>query len=664
MPIVSRVGTRSWKVRGVHAVIFTVLTLGAVTMVYPFLLMLAGSVKSEADSADISPFPRFWTDDTILFQKYVESKYNVRIQSVEEAWWRPVGSWRAISPPVENGTPFLDDYLAWRETSPWWTLGHTGGARLFPINARLFRHAMDHRFKGDLDAFRREMELPVKSWSAVIPPPFPAGRYPPRHEGAFGPFLDFAITRPVQDRMIPNLDGSYWRGFLTPRYTSDIAGYNRVHNTHYANYQEILLPNRAPADEAQRKDWEEYVRVELKLGFVRLDPGLADAYRRFLVPNVYVTIDELNRRYDAHYRTIGEVPFPTSVPERRIVQVDWEKFIRDKQACPLEGIAIYGPRQSLEEFVAHRRGIPVDKVGEIRLPIEQADYHDTMTHKGELRWEFTSRNYKHVFEYVVLHGRGILNTVIFCLLAISSAVIVNPLAAYALSRYKLPTTYKILLFCMATMAFPGEVTMIPAFLLMKRFPLWPLLGGIVAFFVGLWVVNKVFRRLVESLRITLALAFALLVGVWLIPALVYKPTVSLLNTFAALVLPQMANGFFIFLLKGFFDSLPQELYESAEIDGANEWVKFWHITMSLSKPILAVIALNAFTQAYSAFLMALIIIPDPRMWTLMVWIYQLQTQSHQAVVYASLVIAAIPTFIVFSLCQNLIIRGIVVPVEK
>jgi multiple sugar transport system permease protein len=126
----------------------------------------------------------------------------------------------------------------------------------------------------------------------------------------------------------------------------------------------------------------------------------------------------------------------------------------------------------------------------------------------------------------------------------------------------------------------------------------------------------------------------------------------------------MANGFFIFLLKGFFDSLPPELYESAEIDGANEWIKFWHITMSLSKPILAVIALTAFTQAYSAFMMALIIIPDSRMWTLMVWIYQLQSQSHLAVVYASLVIAAVPTFVVFTLCQNLIIRGIVVPVEK
>jgi len=149
-----------------------------------------------------------------------------------------------------------------------------------------------------------------------------------------------------------------------------------------------------------------------------------------------------------------------------------------------------------------------------------------------------------------------------------------------------------------------------------------------------------------------------------VPAVIGRPFVSLLNTFAALVLPGMANGFFIFLLKGFFDSLPRELYEAADIDGAGEWTKFWTITMSLSKPILAVIALNAFRAAYSAFMMALIIIPDQKMWTLMVWIFQLWTQAHQAVVYASLVIAAIPTFLVFVFCQNIIIRGIVVPTEK
>ena len=51
------------------------------------------------------------------------------------------------------------------------------------------------------------------------------------------------------------------------------------------------------------------------------------------------------------------------------------------------------------------------------------------------------------------------------------------------------------------------------------------------------------------------------------------------------------------------------------------------------------------------------------MWTLMPWLYQLQQRSGEGVVYASLLIAAIPTFIIFSLCQNVIMRGIVVPVK-
>jgi len=664
MPIISKVGARSWKVRAVYTAIFVVLTLGALTMIYPFLLMLAGSVKSEADSAYIAPFPEFWVDDLILFQKYVESKYNVRIQSAEAAWWQPVGGWRSIQPPTKEGAEYLDDYLAWRETCPWWTLGQTGGARLLPINARLFRHAMYDQFHGDLDQFCREMELPVKSWSAVIPPPFPVGRFPAQEKGYLGAFDEFASTRPVRDRIIPNLDGDYWRSFLTPRYTFNIAQYNRTHGTQYTSYQELFLPTRAPSSGLSRTDWEEYVRKELKLDYIRLDPDQAGAFRQYLSQSVYTGIDEFNSRYQSNYQTFDEVPFSSSVPEGRIAQVDWEKFIRDKQGCPLDAITIYGPRQSFEDFVARRRGVPVEKIAPLRLPVAEADYHDAMTHTRELRWEFTTRNYKQVFEYVVLHGRGIVNTFIYCVLAISCAVVVNPLAAYALSRYKLPSTYKVLLFCMATMAFPGEVTMIPVFLLLKRFPLWPLVGGIATFFVAFWLVRKLWSRLAETIQMTAALGAALLVGTWGIPALLHKPTVSLLNTFAALVLPNMANGFFIFLLKGFFDSLPAELYEAAEIDGANEWIKFWHITMSLSKPILAVIALTAFTQAYSAFMMALIIIPDSQMWTLMVWIYELQTQSHQAVVYASLVIAAVPTFAVFTLCQNLIIRGIVVPVEK
>ena len=120
----------------------------------------------------------------------------------------------------------------------------------------------------------------------------------------------------------------------------------------------------------------------------------------------------------------------------------------------------------------------------------------------------------------------------------------------------------------------------------------------------------------------------------------------------------------IFLLKGFFDSLPDELYESAELDGAGEFRMFWQITMSLSKPILAVIALGAFNMAYANFMFALLICQDEKMWTLMVWLFQLRERSGQGVIFASLLIAAIPTFLVFVFCQKIIMRGIVVPVEK
>jgi multiple sugar transport system permease protein len=177
-----------------------------------------------------------------------------------------------------------------------------------------------------------------------------------------------------------------------------------------------------------------------------------------------------------------------------------------------------------------------------------------------------------------------------------------------MSRYNLPSTYKILLFLLATIAFPPMVTAIPNFLLLKQ--------------------------------------------------------LGMLNTFFALILPGMVNGYAIFLLKGFFDSLPRELYEAAQIDGAGEWTMFWLITMNLSKPILAVIALDAFNAAYGAFMFAFIVCQNEKMWTLGVYLYNLQQYAHQSVTFAALLVASIPTFLVFVLAQRIILQGIVVPIEK
>lgn len=242
------------------------------------------------------------------------------------------------------------------------------------------------------------------------------------------------------------------------------------------------------------------------------------------------------------------------------------------------------------------------------LPIEAYEKTWVIANESAIRSEFSSRNYRYVWSYIALNGRALWNTAIYCALAVLLQLIVNPLAAYALSRFPMRSTAKILLFLLATMAFPAEVAMIPSFLLLKD--------------------------------------------------------LGLLNTFAALVLPTAASGYMIFLLKGFFDSLPAELFEAGQIDGARESTMLLKIALPLSRPVLGYLALTAFMAAYGAFMFAFVVAQDQRMWTLMVFIYQLQTLAPKSIVMAALTLAALPTVIVFLLAQNVIMRGIVLPGER
>ncbi len=118
------------------------------------------------------------------------------------------------------------------------------------------------------------------------------------------------------------------------------------------------------------------------------------------------------------------------------------------------------------------------------------------------------------------------------------------------------------------------------------------------------------------------------------------------------------------MLKGFFDSLPRELYEAGILDGATEITMFRRITVPLSLPIFSVIALNAFTASYGAFLFALVVCQDPKMWTLMVWLYDLQSAAPPYLIMAALTMAALPTLIVFLFAQKVIMRGSILPSFK
>jgi multiple sugar transport system permease protein len=674
MPVISPIGRRSLHIRIVLITMYVLLTLGAVTMVYPFLLMISGSFKSEVDTESLNIVPAYWFDDEILYRKYLEARY-VTVDRTEPVHHRAYGSWENVEPPEGPGQEWVNAYRAYRAQADWpvnWyavaEAGGTGHRRYFRRHARGFRQMMRERFDGDLDALNAHYRTGYLGWeqvsllsSALHSRRFRAGAFtqPDDFQSAIN---EYKAAVPPEDRVPVNLDGYFWHTYLRIPYPT-LEIYNRDHGTEHADYRRIVLSRRVPREAQARQDWEQFVRDELNLSFIRLDSGLADAYRELLtgLPN-YPNIAAYNRLHDTTYESFAAVPFPVSAPGTLIGQDDWSMFLGDREACPSERIEVYGPRQHFLDSMAPEQGGGI-------LPLAEADRADFLKRRKAIRWEEIRRNYIHITDYVLLHGRATWNTVIYCALTILTTLLINPLAAYGLSRYRLPSQYKILLICMATMAFPAEVTMIPSFLLLKRFPLWNLLTGCAAAALVLYIGFKVRPRGSEAAITLLSIAVGVFAGWSLAPAVAglfgYPTThVSTLNTFWALILPSMANGYGIFLLKGFFDSLPRDLYDMADIDGAGAWTQFWTLTVSLSKPILAVLALSAFTAAYSEFMMALIIIPDRDMWTLMVWIFQLQLSAPRPVIQTSVLLAGIPTLIVFIFCQNIIIRGIVVPVEK
>ncbi len=614
MPIINRVEARSRRVKIVYLCIYTVLILGALSMLYPMALMIAGSVKSETDIVEMRPVPRYFTDQRVHYRKFLESKYSGQILLYQQTHHRDEKSWHTIAIPNNDTHQDLADIFdRFRKQLPeenWQMLGHTIGPSLLQFkNFRRYRQFVADSFHGSLEAMNREWKTAYPSFLHLRTPiekELASRRHRPDRGNQQLLFNRFKMSLDAGERFIVDLDGYYQLYYVRPTYNS-IGKYNAHHGTELNSFHEVLLSSIPPVQSTRRADWEQFVRNELSLLFIRIDPSQATNYRHFLKRR-YSNLAGLNRYYGTTYATWKNINLPTRMPHAPQQIVIWDLFVQED--ADLDAIRVVGPRQEFEAFLDSEgfdRSV-FGKQSAQATAVRASDWDDFHAQISSSLVENLKRNYLVVLDYILLHGRGVLNTIVYCILAVLSQLIVNPLAAYALSRYRPPSSYKILLICMATMAFPPAVTMIPSFILLRN--------------------------------------------------------LNLLNTFAALILPTMANGFWIFLLKGFFDSLPRELYEAADMDGASEWTKFWAITMSMSKPILAVIGLGAFTNAYSNFMYALIIVPDPEMWTLMVWLYQLQTQAHPAVIYASLCLAAIPMFLIFLFAQNIIIRGIVVPVER
>jgi len=202
--------------------------------------------------------------------------------------------------------------------------------------------------------------------------------------------------------------------------------------------------------------------------------------------------------------------------------------------------------------------------------------------------------------------RFLANTILVCGLGVIGAVFSNALVAYGLTRIPWRGRKGLFAITLATMMIPFPVLMVPLYGVFKSL-------GWIGTLQPLWV-----------------------------PAF-------------------FANAFYIFLMRQFFRTIPEELSEAARIDGCNEWQIFWRIILPLCKPVLAVVALFHFLAAWNDFLGPVLFLTRKPTFTLALALQNYQNQAggvpwHHLMAASAVVIA--PIIVLFFLAQKTFIRGI------
>jgi multiple sugar transport system permease protein len=194
----------------------------------------------------------------------------------------------------------------------------------------------------------------------------------------------------------------------------------------------------------------------------------------------------------------------------------------------------------------------------------------------------------------------------------------NSLAAYVFAKRTFPGRDAIFLLFLGTMMVPGQITLIPNYLVMKHIP----------FFGG----NDMFGQGGHG---------------WL-------------DSYYGLILPGAVSAFGVFLLRQYMLSIPNDLLDAARIDGANEFRIFWRVVLPLCGPVLAATGIFTFTYAWEDFFWPLIIISSPDHYTapLGLAMFVVKNRTSWDVLMAGSVIATLPMIVVFMIFQRRFIQGI------
>lgn len=225
-------------------------------------------------------------------------------------------------------------------------------------------------------------------------------------------------------------------------------------------------------------------------------------------------------------------------------------------------------------------------------------------------------NYRGVFERVPA-GRMLLNSVGISAVTVVLGILVNSMAAFALSRMRWRGQKLVLTGIIATLIVPFETFALPL----------------------VWWVNKLPSLEADGFRIAFSQGW--------------------LDTYQVQVLPFVANAFSIFLFHQYFSSIPKELDEAARVDGASWFAVYRKIVMPLSGPAVATVAILTFLPAWNSYLWPLMVVQSEEYRPVMVGIqyfFQLNVSWGQIMAYASMI--TVPVLALFLAFQRAFIGSI------
>ncbi len=215
----------------------------------------------------------------------------------------------------------------------------------------------------------------------------------------------------------------------------------------------------------------------------------------------------------------------------------------------------------------------------------------------------TLANYVALFTRLNL-ARAFANSLLVSLLATLISLLTNSMAGYAFAKLRFRGRDRVFQALMAALVIPGQVSMLPLFLLLKA--------------------------------------------------------MGLVNTYAGVVVPFMATIFGIFMVRQYALSIPDDLLDAARVDGASELRIFTTIVLPVLRPILATLAVFTFLSAWNDFLWPLIVLSDDSRYTLPVALASLSGEHVQdtELMMAGSVVTVLPVVILFLALQRAHVRGV------